>query len=377
MDEGVWPLAGLPGIRSAVKRRVSAAIVWLLVGVAMSIGVAWAIAFSGPGRSWTVQWARAAVNGRPWSVAVWSGHGWTIVRGGTPVPPAWSPSHAAGPPDTPGFGDIETAWASQTPDGQVEWLRLGFERAILPRAVEIHESFNPGAVTAVKAIAANGGPVVLWSGIDPLGTTVPGGVSTIPIVTDTPLDCIELTIDSPSVAGWNEIDAVALVDQAGTRHWAIDASASSTFARSPPVSAGPPDALRPRWSRSAITAAAPEDRVVMATGWPARMVKAVRTGAPARTFAGSRQNIDYGPPSIEGLFPFSPIWSGLLVNGVLFGTAARLLALGLRPLLHRPPRIVREAWRTRQGRCAQCGFDLRFELARGCPECGWRRGALP
>lgn len=37
------------------------------------------------------------------------------------------------------------------------------------------------------------------------------------------------------------------------------------------------------------------------------------------------------------------------------------------------PRGVRRWWRGVRGRCHSCGYDLRNDLAAGCPECGWRR----
>ncbi len=31
-------------------------------------------------------------------------------------------------------------------------------------------------------------------------------------------------------------------------------------------------------------------------------------------------------------------------------------------------------WRRRRnGACLQCGYDLRHDFDKGCPECGWRR----
>ena len=35
--------------------------------------------------------------------------------------------------------------------------------------------------------------------------------------------------------------------------------------------------------------------------------------------------------------------------------------------------LVRQNLRAKRGRCLPCGYDLRGDLARGCPECGWRR----
>jgi hypothetical protein len=42
---------------------------------------------------------------------------------------------------------------------------------------------------------------------------------------------VKVYIDSPSVAGWNEIDAVGLRDADGKTHWAAKAEASTTFAQ--------------------------------------------------------------------------------------------------------------------------------------------------
>jgi len=40
----------------------------------------------------------------------------------------------------------------------------------------------------------------------------------------------KIFLDSPAVPGWNEIDAVGLLDEFGITHWATGAQASSTYA---------------------------------------------------------------------------------------------------------------------------------------------------
>jgi hypothetical protein len=66
-------------------------------------------------------------------------------------------------------------------------------------------------------------------------------------------------------------------------------------------------------------------------------------------------------------------WPGLTVNALLFAT---VIATG-RLLLLVPGRFVREVSRLRSGRCIACGYDLGYDFARGCPECGWRRPTGP
>ncbi|HVU64866.1 MAG TPA: hypothetical protein VHC70_12875, partial [Phycisphaerales bacterium] len=61
--------------------------------------------------------------------------------------------------------------------------------------------------------------------------------------------------------------------------------------------------------------------------------------------------------------PVMPIWSGLALNTLFYGT----IAWGLLFL----PGTVRRWRRRRGGRCVKCGYD-RAGLAAGapCPECG-------
>ena len=156
-----------------------------------------------------------------------------------PQPPAprrnWGPEQAAGAPDTPRAGDIVTAWASRTPDGQAEWLRLTYETPIEVLEVHVYETFNPGAVNRVTAGGEGLEEVVLWEGTDP---TPPGsgmGVSRLPVAHPLRVKHVTVHLDSQKVKGWNEIDAVGLLDPAGRLHFALSAEASSTYAESWPT----------------------------------------------------------------------------------------------------------------------------------------------
>lgn len=145
--------------------------------------------------------------------------------------PSWDTSQATGPPDTPGYGDIQTAWASRSPDAGPEWLVLDYEKSLTPQAVEIHETYNPGAVNQVSVFDDEGRELIMWRGTDPTPASAQRGVSRIPLEIDFAVSRIKIYIDSAAVPGWNEIDAVGLVDKQGRRHWAIRAYASSSFGR--------------------------------------------------------------------------------------------------------------------------------------------------
>jgi hypothetical protein len=165
-----------------------------------------------------------------WVYAAGCWHVWRDAVAERRPPRPWGPEQAAGPPDTHGAGDLSTAWASLSQDGQDEWLLLEFAEAVDARAVEVHETFNTGAVHRVGAVGPDGRETIAWEGVDP---TPPGsgrGVSRIPLQVPFAVRQLKLYVGSLGVSGWNEIDAVGLVDGEGTAHWATAAHASSTYA---------------------------------------------------------------------------------------------------------------------------------------------------
>ena len=72
--------------------------------------------------------------------------------------------------------------------------------------------------------------VLAWEGDDPTPRDRPKGVSVIPVKLDFAVQKVKVYIDSPAVPGWNEIDAVGLEDKDGEMHWAVAATASTTYA---------------------------------------------------------------------------------------------------------------------------------------------------
>lgn len=142
---------------------------------------------------------------------------------------SWSVDQLTGPPDVAAPGDNVRAWASTTQDGQEEWLLLEYERAVKATAVVVHETYCPGAVFKVAVFDANGREVVAWQGNDPTPPTATAGVSTIPLNVNFRVSRVKVYLDSVKVAGWNEIDAVGLVDNSGKTHWAMGADASSSY----------------------------------------------------------------------------------------------------------------------------------------------------
>ena len=141
----------------------------------------------------------------------------------------WGPEQATGEPDTPGYGDVPTAWASLTADGQDEWLVLEYENAVIPARIEIHETYNPGAVHRVTIFDEDGEEIEVWKILSLAGGSV-RNVLNIPVEKNIKTKKIKIYLDSKLIPGWNEIDAVGLVDTEGKTQWGKKAEASSTYA---------------------------------------------------------------------------------------------------------------------------------------------------
>lgn len=216
----------------------------------------------------------------------------------------WSPQQAAGKPDCPQLGDQHNAWASLGTSSP-EWLILEYPKAVIPRRVDVYESYNPGAVVKVTLFDEQGKEVEGWSGVDP---TPPGAtqgntpVSKIPITASAATSRIKLYIASDKVPGWNEIDAVGLIDDQGNEQWAKRVSASSTYASSyglQRVPQGDAMELAPSWSGlrertpalrdGQITC---EERRIDARGWPMlALFSSTQVAAAPSSSAGSNPNL--------------------------------------------------------------------------------------
>ena len=151
----------------------------------------------------------------------------TAMAASRPRGPSWSPGQAAGPPDTTEHADSPSAWAPASQNGGREWLKLSFPKSVEIREINIHESYNPGAVSRVVALLPNGLEQTLWEGTAPADSALIE--HSIPVPKGTRSDTIRIELDTSRVPGWNEIDAVELVGSDGSRQWASSATASSWF----------------------------------------------------------------------------------------------------------------------------------------------------
>ena len=128
---------------------------------------------------------------------------------------SYSAEQATGEPDTyPSYGDLPTAWASATADGQREQLTLGFAPRADVTHVGIYETLNPGAVDEllVRYVGTSDFERV-WQGTAAATGTAESRIFQVAVdLGGRAIDALRIRSNSPAVPGWNEIDAVALSD---------------------------------------------------------------------------------------------------------------------------------------------------------------------
>lgn len=125
--------------------------------------------------------------------------------------PAWSAAQAAGAPDTPQCGDIDSAWASADSTG-VDTLTLEYDTPVVPARIEIHQTYNPGAITQVDVTIPGGGVTHIVYQAQPKPVTECPFILVIPISgLDVKVGEVILYLDQSAHPSWNEIDAVELI----------------------------------------------------------------------------------------------------------------------------------------------------------------------
>jgi hypothetical protein len=127
--------------------------------------------------------------------------------------PDWAAAQSTGAPDTyPHCGDYRTAWASLDPHG-VDWLELRFAQPVIPRRVNIYETFAPGAVVKIDMRDLQGRQHTVWQGRPQANRACPW-VFSVEVSADFRTNVVILRLDQSDHPTWDQIDAVELV---GTR----------------------------------------------------------------------------------------------------------------------------------------------------------------
>ena len=144
----------------------------------------------------------------------------------------WDHGQASGAPDTAEAGDRPTAWVPRQPRSGEQWLQLGYEKSVELREINIHESYNSGAVSKVTALMSGGEEKTLWTGSAAPGSANEILETAVPVPPGTTTGQIRVYVDTNRVASWPEIDALEVVGSDGSRQWANSSSASSSHSES-------------------------------------------------------------------------------------------------------------------------------------------------
>jgi len=125
---------------------------------------------------------------------------------------AWSAQQVLGAPDVfPAYGDQGKAWASHGADDRDEYIEVGFAQVEPISAVEVFETYNPGAIDKIELITRQGRRI----DVAIRGPAPAPGASAHRVFetrcTREPIASVRVHLDSKAVAGWNELDAIGVV----------------------------------------------------------------------------------------------------------------------------------------------------------------------
>ena len=125
---------------------------------------------------------------------------------------SWAANKVLGAPDVyPAYGDNTNAWASLGADDRDELLEVGYAQPVRASAVEIYETYNPGAVRSITLITTSGMRIEAYR-----ANPIASGATANRLRVDTrctaePIAAVRVELGSLQVPGWNEIDAIGLV----------------------------------------------------------------------------------------------------------------------------------------------------------------------
>ena len=152
--------------------------------------------------------APTAQAGAGGEIRQWASHASATSEYGNPD---WAAGQATGEPNTPQCGDYATAWATLSSTG-VDALTLAYGAPVTPTRIEIHQSYNPGAITQVDVTTPGGSDrhIVYQAQATPVAECP--FVLVIPISgLDVKVGEVVVYLDQTTHPGWNEIDAVELI----------------------------------------------------------------------------------------------------------------------------------------------------------------------
>lgn len=71
---------------------------------------------------------------------------------------------------------------------------------------------------------------------------------------------------------------------------------------------------------------------------------------------------------INRVLPYGIYWPGFIINTLIYAVIWLFIFLTISK--------IKNKYRTKQGHCPACNYNLRNNMESGCPECGWNRNPL-
>ncbi len=140
----------------------------------------------------------------------------------------WDAAGILGAPDDP-TGMAGKCWCPKSASA-VDWVEVGFDKAIAAATIDLYETYSVGCVTEVVVTDAAGRQTSIWKGTDP---TTPGartGLFRVSVpATIKSVELVKIHVDSTSNGSWACIDAVGLTTAAGKTTWATSSNSSSVY----------------------------------------------------------------------------------------------------------------------------------------------------
>ena len=110
----------------------------------------------------------------------------------------------------PAHGDNANAWASLGADDRDEWIEVGYARPTRVSAVEVLETYNPGAISSIELVTASGQRIQAYQGAPATTGQTANRLHVDVTCTVEPIVSVAVHLASTKVAGWNELDAIGL-----------------------------------------------------------------------------------------------------------------------------------------------------------------------
>lgn len=125
----------------------------------------------------------------------------------------YSAVQALGVPSVwPSPADNPCVWSSEDPDGEIEFLKVGFENEMRISQVAIFQSLRPGAIFKVEVFGSNNQKAIVFETDYPDSASHESIFQIQGIDLDFKVNAVKLWLNTEWRYGWSHIDAIAISD---------------------------------------------------------------------------------------------------------------------------------------------------------------------